>query len=116
MAQGGQQCPHPTPYNEQVNHTDTMSTTFTDTVQIDETWEIPTNLDEALYQVNVSLESLGFGGGDFTDDNEWAAEMAVQGILEGKTPDQIATSIADEWEPSDAEMMGAFGTKWHDGL
>jgi hypothetical protein len=105
-------------YTKQVNHTDTMSTTFTDTVQIDETWEIPTNLDEALYQVNVSLESLGFGGGDFTDDNEWAAEMAVHGILEGKTPDEIAKAISDEWEPSDAEIMAgnSCGTKWHDGL
>jgi hypothetical protein len=93
-----------------------MTYAFTDTVQIDEQWEIPTNLDDALYQVNVALEDLGFGGGDFTDNNEWAAEMAVQGILEGKTPKEIATSIANEWEPSDAEMMSAFGTKWHDWL
>ncbi len=93
-----------------------MTYAYTDTVQIDEGWEIPTNLDDALYQVNVALESLGFGGGDFTDHNEWAAELAIAGILEGKTPEEIATSIADEWEPSDDEMMAAFGTKWHDGL
>ena len=96
-----------------------MTYAFTDTMQIDEQWEIPTNLDAILTQVDLILwDRYMIGGGDYTldGDNQWATELAVQGILEGKTPDEIAETIANEWEPSDAEMMGAFGTKWHDGL
>jgi hypothetical protein len=93
-----------------------MTHAFTDTVQIDEQWEIPTNLDDALAAVDVALESLGFGGGDFTEHNEWALDLAVEGILNQMDPETIAAMIADQWEPSDDDMMAAFGTKWHDGL
>jgi hypothetical protein len=96
-----------------------MTYAFTDTVQIEEGFEIPTMLDNELSKVDLILwESYHIGGGAYTleGENEWATELAVQGILEGKTPDEIAETIANEWEPSDAEMMGAFGTKWHDGL
>jgi hypothetical protein len=95
-----------------------MTYAFTDTVQIDETWEIPTNLDNVLSKVDEILENRYCIWGDFTSngDNEWATDLAIQGILEGKTPSEIADAIASEYEPSDDEMMASFGTKWHDGL
>jgi len=57
-------------------------------------------------------------GSDYTlsGDNEWATELAIKGILQGDDYTLIAATIASEWEPSDDEMMSAFGTKWHDGL
>lgn len=93
-----------------------MTNAFTDTVQIDEQWEIPTNLDDTLHQIDLALEDRGFGGGDFTDNNEWALDLAIEGILNQMDPDTIAAMIIDQWEPSDDEMMAAFGTPWHDGL
>lgn len=94
-----------------------MTYTFTDTPQIEEF--MPANLDDLLFAVDLVLEDrYQLGGGDFclSGDNEWATDDAIKGILEGKTPEQIAQGIADQWEPSDADMMAAFGTKWHDGL
>lgn len=80
-----------------------MTYAFTDTVQIDETWEIPTNLDDALGKVDLILwDRYMIGGGAYTleGENEWATELAVQGILEGKTPDEIARSIFEEYDPT----------------
>ena len=94
-----------------------MTFAFTDNAQIDETWEMPTNLDEMLAQVDAILDdSFGLGGGDFTEHNEWALDAAIEGILNQMAPETIAAMIADQWEPSDDEMMAAFGTPWHDGL
>jgi hypothetical protein len=97
-----------------------MTYAFTDTVQIDEQWEIPTNLDAVLSQVDEILENRYCIWGEFTTsgDNEWATDLAIQGILEGKNPSDIADTIASEYEPSDAEMMAAnsCGTAWHDCL
>jgi hypothetical protein len=76
-----------------------MTYAFTDTVQIEEGFEIPTMLDNELSKVDLILwESYHIGGGAYTleGENEWATELAVQGILEGKTPDEIAKLIADE--------------------
>jgi hypothetical protein len=80
-----------------------MTNAFTDTVQIDESWEIPTDMDAILTQVDLILwDRYMIGGGAYTleGDNEWATELAVQGILEGKTPDQIARSIFEEYDPT----------------
>jgi hypothetical protein len=100
-----------------------MTYAFTDTVQIEELgegWEIPTDLNDALEAVDAALEAaypylLPYDAVS-SGEHEWATELAVKGILEGKTPHQIAELIVGEWEPSDAEMMASFGTKWHDGL
>jgi hypothetical protein len=95
-----------------------MTYAFTDTPQIEE-FEMPTNLDEVLAQVDLILEdSYQLGGGDFTSsgENTWATDAAIEGILNQMDPETIAAMIADQWEPSDDEMMAAFGTKWHDGL
>ncbi len=95
-----------------------MTFAYTDTVQIDEQWEIPTDLDSFLTKVDSILEDRYAIWGEFTasGDNEWATEMAVQCILEGKNPSEIADAIASEYQPSDDEMMAAFGTRWHDGI
>jgi hypothetical protein len=89
-----------------------MTYAFTDTVQIDESWEIPTDMDSILTQVDLILwDRYMIGGGAYTleGENEWATELAVQGILEGKTPDEIARSIFEEYDPTpDTVEIGYF--------
>ena len=38
------------------------------------------------------------------------------GIVMDFQPSTIEEDDEDDYEPSDQEMMSAFGTKWHDGL
>jgi hypothetical protein len=71
-------------------------------------------IDDCLFQID------GFIFNDeYTQcgDNEWATELAIEGILERKTPADIANHIASEWEPSDEEMLAhnSCGIAWHDG-
>lgn len=76
-------------------------------------------LDSALSAIDSILsDDYTCFGYDYTlsGDNEWATELAIKGILQGDDYTLIAATIASEWEPSDSEMMSAFGTKWHDGL
>lgn len=76
-------------------------------------------LDDALAAIDsILFDDYTYFGCDYTlsGDNEWATELAIKGILQGDDYTLIAASIASEWEPSDDEMMSAFGTKWHDGL
>ena len=80
-----------------------MTYAFTDTVQIDEQWEIPTNLDAELTKVDMILwDRFSIGGGAFTleGEHEWATQLAVQGILEGRTPMEIAKAISDDFDPT----------------
>jgi hypothetical protein len=115
--------PPPLPYTKQVNHKRPMTYAFTDTVQIEELgagWELPLDLNAALEAVDAALDAAYpyLLPPDMVSDGEteWATELAVKGILEGKSPREIAELIVGEWEPSDAEMLASFGTKWHDGL
>ena len=76
-------------------------------------------LDDALAAIDsILFDDYTCFGSDYTlsGDNEWATELAIKGILQGDDYTLIAATIASEWEPSDDEMMSAFGTKWHDGL
>jgi hypothetical protein len=82
--------------------------------------QIPTDLDAALVAVDDAIEarlpyvlplSICSSG-----EHEWATDAAIEGILNLMDPDTIAAMIIDQWEPSDDEMMAAFGTAWHDGL
>jgi hypothetical protein len=81
-----------------------MTHAYTDTQQIDEGWEIPTDLNDALEAVDAALEAGwpyllpydAVSGGE----HEWATELAVQGILEGKTPHQIAELIVSDYDPT----------------
>jgi hypothetical protein len=100
-----------------------MTYAFTHTVQIEELAafsQFASDLNDALEAVDAALEAaypylLPYDAVS-SGEHEWATELAVKRILEGKTPHQIAELIVGEWEPSDAEMMASFGTKWHDGL
>jgi hypothetical protein len=76
------------------------------------------DLNAILCKVDSILEDRYCIWGEFTfsGDTEWATDLAIKCILEGKNPSEIADIIASEYEPSDDEMMAAFGTKWHDGL
>jgi len=57
-------------------------------------------------------------GCDWDDALDWIEQ--VQGITVPEalwgTIEEVWREEADLWEPSDAEMLGSFGTKWHDGL
>ena len=115
----GSNAPTPAPILNKSTTRHLMTYTFTDTVQIDEGCEIPTNIDDVLAQVDeILFDRYQIGGCDYTQsgENEWATDEAIGGILNSKTAEQIAELIADQWEPSDQEMMASFGTKWHDGL
>lgn len=49
---------------------------------------------------------------------EEAAEKLVEASARlTKTTDELISEVeAEDDEPTDQEMMAAFGTKWHDGL
>jgi hypothetical protein len=49
-------------------------------------------------------------------DYGWALQAVLDRYQEGMTPKAAVDEIVEGWEPSDDEMMSAFGTKWHDGL
>jgi hypothetical protein len=51
-----------------------------------------------------------------TPDDGWALDALLDRFHEGMTPEAAIDEIVEGWEPSDDEMMSAFGTKWHDGL
>ena len=59
---------------------------------------------------------------------EYLAQEAAEQFKRklGDMPPEVAARVEDEliplldwvsgWEPCDADMQSAFGTKWHDGL
>jgi hypothetical protein len=51
-----------------------------------------------------------------TPDEGWALDALLDRYQEGMTPQAAIDEIVDGWEPSDDQMLSAFGTKWHDGL
>jgi hypothetical protein len=48
-------------------------------------------------------------------DSGWYLEVILENYNNGWASFQAVDDIMNA-EPSDAEMMSAFGTKWHDGL
>jgi len=71
---------------------------------------LPANLDALLAEVDAILDdSFGMGSGDFTEQNEWALDAAVEGIINEMAPETIAAMIADQWEPSDEELAALIG-------
>jgi len=110
VSQGGLDAPHLILYTLEVNQPtpEPMTYAFTDTVQIDEQWEIPTDLTAALEAVDAAIETaypyllpceVASSG-----EHEWATELAIQGILEGKTPAEIAQVIFNEYDPTPDTM------------
>lgn len=81
-----------------------MTDAFTDTIQIDEAWEIPTDLntelgkiEDLMDQTHPYLFPYGFlqcGG------YEWAEEIAVEGILSQRPYEEIVKAIFDGYDPT----------------
>jgi hypothetical protein len=81
-----------------------MTYAFTDTVQIDEAWEIPTDLntelgkiEDLMDQTHPYLFPCDFLSGGFY---EWAEEIAVEGILSQRSYDDIVKAIFDGYDPT----------------
>lgn len=98
--------PPPCPYTDQVNHRHPMTYAFTDTVQIDEAWEIPTDLYAELGKIEDLLNKIHphifpldvLTGG--TEYWEWAEEIAVAGILSQQSYEEIVETIFDGFDPT----------------
>jgi hypothetical protein len=79
------------------------------------------NVDSILESIDniLGADSSNCFSDDFTSsgDNQWATEIAIMGILNQQDPEEIASLIIREWEPSDDEMIAnnSCGTAWHDG-
>ena len=81
-----------------------MTYAFTDTVQIDEGWEIPLDLYNELGKIEDLLNKIHphifpldvLTGGTW----EWAEEIAVAGILSQQSHEEIAEAIFDGYDPT----------------
>ena len=81
-----------------------MTYAYTDTVQIDEGWEIPMDLynelgkiEDLFNKIHPYMLPLDFlTGGTW----EWAEEIAIAGILEQQTHEQIVEAILDGYDPT----------------
>lgn len=81
-----------------------MTYAFTDTVQIDEQWEIPTDLGAELGKIEdlfdrthpYMLPSDFLTGGFY----EWAEEIAIEGILSQRPHQEIVEAIFDGYDPT----------------
>jgi hypothetical protein len=81
-----------------------MTYAFTDTVQIDEGWEIPTDLynelgkiEDLFNKIHAHLMPLDFlTGGSYS----WAEEIAIAGILSQQPYDDIVEAILDGYDPT----------------
>ena len=73
--------------------------------------------DDDRFQAAVDLDLKTYRGRDGLTHHEWGQiiRIFIQSKEENEELDQWdGEPIKDE--PSDQEMMAAFGTKWHDGL
>ena len=52
----------------------------------------------------------------FSIDDGGELDFLLDCYAEGMTPQAAVQELINGWEPSDQQMMSAFGTKWHDGL
>lgn len=81
-----------------------MTYAFTDTVQIDEGWEIPTDLynelgkiEDLFNEIHPYMLPLDFlTGGTW----EWAEEIAMEGILSQRPHQEIVQEIFDGYDPT----------------
>ena len=57
-------------------------------------------------------------GCDWENACDWFEQISGQTVPESHwgTIEQVWQEESQNWEPTDDEMMGSFGTKWHDGL
>jgi hypothetical protein len=54
--------------------------------------------------------------GEILIEDDYPARVDIWDILKSDSPITFLTETNKDDEPSDQEMMAAFGTKWHDGL
>jgi len=70
-----------------------------------------TEFEQFCIQVDIILENeFSFCRANTYSDEEydqWAVDYAIECIQQGKTVREVAEGIADQWEPSDAEIMAA---------
>ena len=69
-------------------------------------WNAAEDAHEADYWASIT----------FSIDDGGELDYLLYCYAEGMTPQAALKSLIDQWEPSDHQMMSAFGTKWHDGL
>jgi hypothetical protein len=52
------------------------------------------------------------------DAIDWYEQISGRSVPEEqwKQIEEVLDEEAADWEPTDDEMMSAYGTKWHDGL
>ena len=81
-----------------------MTYAYTDTVQIDEQWEIPTDLytelgkiEDLLNETHPHVFTLDFLTGGM---NDWAEEIAIAGILNQQPHEAIVEAIFDGFDPT----------------
>ena len=81
-----------------------MTHAYTDTVQIDEGWEIPTDLyselgkiEDLLNKTHPYVFTLDFLTGGM---NDWAEEIAIAGILSQQPHEAIVEAIWDGFDPT----------------
>ena len=57
-------------------------------------------------------------GCDWEDALDWFEQVSGQTVPESQwgTIEEVWQEESQNWEPTDDEMLSAFGTKWHDGL
>ena len=55
---------------------------------------------------------------DWEDALDWFEQISGQTVPEAQwgTIEDVWQEESQNWEPTDDEMMGSFGTKWHDGI
>ena len=51
-----------------------------------------------------------------TPDDGGDLDFLLDCYHQGMTPEAAMVEFIEGWQPSDDQMMSAFGTKWHDGL
>ncbi len=67
-------------------------------------------IEETVTDMNIRLENL------VKDSTSWTCQEVKESAVWLVVEEYANLRVADELEPSDQEMMAAFGTKWHDGL
>ena len=57
-------------------------------------------------------------GCDWEDACDWHEQITGRSVPEEQwgTIEEVWHEESQNWEPTDDDMMGAFGTPWHDGL
>ena len=76
-------------------------------------------IEETLQDMDVTMQMLTRNApdGTFQTIRQNAVWLVVEEYAHLRVnQDLIAEPEEEDYEPSDQEMMAAFGTKWHDGL